>query len=149
MPFNMYPYNQAPTVNYPTGDYRTISRLDRNRAEMTQNTRLGGELGREQEWKNALFQKKLEELMKNLYQGGLGTSVGGQAAPAYGAQIGAMGRAPQTSVDRMTQMNPELAQYLSLLRGARQITGPNANPYALGYNFGTLTGRGGYFGGGR
>ncbi len=145
MPFLNYPYNQAPKVNYPTGDYRKISRLDRGRAEMTQNTRLGGELDREQQWQNALFQKKLEELMKNLYSSG---SVGGSSTPGSygGGRMGSMGRggwrdAPleDQAAKRWEEMNPEMAKYYRLLRGAQQMSGAYAgNPLALGYNFGTL-----------
>ena len=139
------PYLQPPQVNYPTGDYRKISRLDRGRAETTKNTRLEAELERERMWKDTEFRKRLEELQKSLNTGGnTGSSV--QFGPQAGGQIGQFGGAPQTSIDRMMETNPELATYMQRIRGAKMITGPNANPYALGYNFGTLSGKGGYFG---
>ena len=139
------PYLQPPPVNYPTGDYRKISKLDRGRAETTKNSRLEAELAREKMWNDILFQKKLEELQKSVSGGG-GTSSSVQFSqqPSGGSQIGMMGGG--TSADRFLEDNPELSSYMQRLRGARMITGPNANPYALGYNFGTLSGKGGYFG---
>lgn len=140
------PYLKPPEVNYPTGDYRKISRLDRGRAEMTKNERLASELEREKMWKDTEFQRRLQELQKSLFSpGGVGGSTGSsvQFAPQDG-QIGRMSGG--TAADRMLENNPELSAYMQRLRGAKMITGPNANPYALGYNFGTLSGKGGYFG---
>lgn len=144
----------GPKVSYNEGDYRKISKLDRGRAEMAKNERLAAELEREKMWKDTAFQKRLEDLQKSLYSNqGIGGSVGGgvgsqSTAGSYGgSQIGQFGGGgQQTSIDRMMEMNPELATYMQRLRSARLITGPNANPYALGYNFGTLSGKGGYFG---